>query len=292
MSLSVQQSLMQEIVVDTVFSPPFILNELYAASSSKQNNSEPPFLTNIRDWIHQHGGAFHPHQKLGYDEKFNGWMLFAAEDIDEGQVLSHVPWQLLIGDPMMTSSLLDSNATLDNFLENVTGFLDCEATNKLMIELELGDSSVYAPFARYLKDLQSSSLPATWSEQGQRLLNDMLGGLDAGDLPPLGSLQILDDSWFQECSGTEEGVDAAELLLQHGLWRALMVPTVDWYTHRNGAYLNVQIHAVPGQFIEVTALRPISKGEPLHRSLDLCALCNHDAVEGGYGTPGEWGPKT
>ena len=287
MELSMQQSLMQEFVVDTVFSSPLILNEWYAASSARHNSSDPPFFTNIQDWIHLHGGSFHPHQKLGYDEKFNGWMLFAAEDIDEGQILSHIPWELLIGGNL-TTSLLDSNATLNDFLENVPGYLDCEATNKLMIELELGDSSLYAPYARYLNEFQSSRLPALWSEQGQRILNEMLGGLDAGEIPPLGPLQILDDFWFQECSGTEEGVDAAALLLQNGLWSAFMVPTVDWYTHRNGAYLNVEVQLVPGQFIEVTALRPISKGEPLHRSLDLCTLCNHEAVEGGYGTPGKF----
>jgi hypothetical protein len=290
MASSLQNSLIQEIGgAGSMFSPPPILNHLYSASSSKHSGTSPQFFTDIQDWIHRHGGYFHPHQELDYNEKFNGWMLVANEDIEQGTVLSKVPWDLLIGGYSRIQGIsFPSDATADDFLPHITGYLDCESILQLMHELELGHASNFGPYVQYLKDIPSSNLPSMWSEQGKDILMDLLGGLDAGDLPPIGPLDTVRHDWLGTCKGTNDGLEAASLLSRHGFWDTLMAPTLDWYTHRNGKYLNVEIQIVPGHYLEVTALRPISKGETLHRSLDLCALCNDEAVESGYGTPGRY----
>jgi hypothetical protein len=283
MASSIQNILAQGLGGSASFSPPTVLDSMYASTSSMYNQTSPPFFVELQGWMHQHGGYFHPHQELKYDEKFNGWMLFATEDIETGQVLSKVPWELIISGSL-TASLFSSNATADDLFEHITGQLNCESTNQLIHELGLGDSSSFGPYIRYLREVPTFHIPAMWTPQGRGALTAMLGGMDAGDIPPVGPFDVIDIDWFGVCNGSEDGVEAAALLLQQGLWNTLVVPTFDWYTHRNGDHLNAKVNVVPGQFMEITAVRPIVKGEALHRSFDLCELCHPDEDEGTPGT--------
>jgi len=293
---------------------PVIMNELYEGISTSRFNpaEEPPrFFQDIPNWVNENGGSFHPHQSWDYDEKFNGWTLFATDDIEQGEVISNIPWNLLIGGPsVMDLSTLPKTpvedadgqmtdvVTLEDFVESVTGALDCDAVDLLFQELQHaqegssgrggGDPSPFGPYVEYLNDYFNPILPAMWSESAQRLWIEMLGGMDLGEIPPLNPMTHLVEEWSGRCEGKEEGLKAASILAERGMWNTLMVPTLDWYTHRNGEYTNVEIQVVPGQYFQVIALRNITKGESLHRSLDLCPLCNHEAVDDGYGTPGKY----
>lgn len=235
----------------------------------------------VVDWIRAHpGGYFHPKQELrlqNADDPSSRWMLFATDDIPEGEVLSKIPWDLLIG-PQDSAGVTE---------EDLTGSLSCDAARHLAQKLQAGSDSEYAPFLQYLNTIPplQTQIPGAWSAEGKEVLVELLGGLDP-TLPPGEPVHLLDEDWYRNCKGDIDGAQAATLLIQRGLFDTFMVPTYDWYTHRNGDYYNIRTEWKFGEYVQVSARRPIQKGEPLHNSYDMCDFCDEDAVENGYGTPG------
>jgi len=240
----------------------------------------------IMSWIRgQPGGYFHPHQELRLQDPTDpssAWMLYATEDIPQRQVLSKIPWDLLLIGPEPPASM-----------EEMTGALHCGTVRRLAREMSSSSSSLsdtnsstLTPFLHYLRTVPAMQhqIPAAWSTEGKEILVELLGD---PALPPGDPVQRIDDEWYARCDGDDDGVYAATLLLQRGLLGTYMVPTYDWYTHRNGDFSNCHIHVEWGKSIEMVAQRPIGAGEPLYVSYDRCEeLCNEDAVEAGYGTPG------
>ena len=243
-------------------------------------NGTDPF--GIIDWIRgQPGGIFNPKQELRLQDgmdRSSRWMLYATDAIEEGEILSKIPWQ---------SILMPQEVEFDP-LEDITGDLNCDTTRYLIEQMRLDNTSTFAPYIRYLKALPEGQpqIPSAWSEKGKQVLVELLGGLDPV-LPPGEPIQKLDDDWYLNCEGTDEGIVAASLIFQRGLYDTYLVPTLDWYTHRNGNFYNIQTEFENGDYIALKARRPIQAGEPLHNSYDMCDECNEEALESGYGTAGK-----
>jgi hypothetical protein len=240
----------------------------------------------IIDWIReQPGGIFNPRQELRLQDPTDPtsrWMLYATDSIEQGEILSKIPWPSILMPPQT-----DDDDDGDDALFDFTGDLNCDTARYLQQELGLGNDSKFGPFIQYLNALPDGQpqIPSAWSKEGKEVLVELLGGFDPS-LPPGEPVQMLDEDWYLNCEGTDDGVVAASLILQRGLYDTFMVPTYDWYTHRNGDFFNIQTEMVAGEYFAITARRPIQAGEPLHNSYDLCDECNEEAVDSGYGTPG------
>jgi hypothetical protein len=252
--------------------------------TTKGQNATDAF--GIIDWIRDQpggGGVFNPKQELRLQDPkdpTSRWMLFATDSIEKGEILSKIPWNSII---MPQTDDFDPLENEDMY----TGDLNCDTTRLLEQELGLGEGSKFGPFIQYLKALPEGQpqIPSAWSKEGKEVLVELLGGLDP-DLPPGEPVEMLKEDWLLNCEGSQEGAIAASLILQRGLYDTYMVPTYDWYTHRNGDFYNIQTNLVEGEYLEIKARRPIQAGEPLHNSYDMCDQCNEDAVDQGYGTPG------
>jgi hypothetical protein len=139
-------------------------------------------------------------------------------------------------------------------------------------------------------DLPTSQLPCVYSDIGQALLLEILGGEDQ-EIPPGSMFDYIEIDWHRGCKvdpNDNFATNAAALVMQRSMGDNLMVPIYDWYTHRNGKYFNTKNEIVLGEYFHVLARRTIEAGEQIHNSYDLCDECDESAVEQGYGTPGTY----
>lgn len=116
----------------------------------------------VLEWINAaEGGYFNPKQELRTLENSTQSRLgiFAVEDIEEGEVLMTVPWDLIIKskDPQEE------------------GQLCCGTAEAVLKEMKMGEKSQYHPYSTYLKSQPIDDLPSNWSEQGKDLLYEIVG---------------------------------------------------------------------------------------------------------------------
>jgi hypothetical protein len=228
------------------------------------------------DWVTaKEGGYFNAKQELRLENPYDPTSrvtLVAKTPIKEGEILSTIPWNLII-------------TAADDDVDEISGELNCDTIRQLAAEMALGEGSEYGPYIQYLNSLGPNQIPSSWSMDGKELFVDILGG-EEQELPPGSAVSLLDDDWHDMCRGGVDGDVAAALVFQRALDDTFMIPIFDWYTHRNGDYYNVKSELKPGLHFQIVARRPIEAGETIHNSYDLCDDCNDDAVESGYGTPG------
>ena len=86
------------------------------------------------------------------------YRVFAKERIEWGETLISVPFDLAI------------------HKGNLQKGLPCETIDELVKEMKDGDNSDFAPYVRYLKSILEGELPDGWSNAGQELFDELLGG--------------------------------------------------------------------------------------------------------------------
>ncbi|CAJ1960288.1 unnamed protein product [Cylindrotheca closterium] len=208
--------------------------------------------------------------------------IFATHDIQEGEILARIPWNLIVG-PVDGDRLRD--AENEEFEEEGPSEASCSAFRNLYGEMQKGSSSMVSPYIDYLFATKAT-LPYSFSENGKHLLLDILtNSHDEDDVPLLEKLDppfLLEATACDEEAITTEGHLAAELIVQFA-FQSKMIPIYDLYTHRNGKWLNTETETVPGEYFKVKALRDISAGEQIHSSYNDCKECPNNL--GHYSVP-------
>lgn len=203
----------------------------------------------------------------------DGLAFFAKDKIEADEVLTHIPWSIIIASD-------DQDIPEDN--------LDCGTVRNLAKELKLAEKSAFAPYIEYLLSLDDGQIPSAWTDAAKAILDDILG--DERMLPPGAATFMLHDEWVYECDGdaTDKlAFQAAELVMQREDV-ALMVPLYDFIEHRNGDYFNTKTMIKDGKYHKTLASRTIQSGEQIHKSFDMCEECDPEAVRVGYGTAGKY----
>jgi hypothetical protein len=234
------------------------------------------------DWLNSlEGGYFNPKQEIrrwNRDDPSSYVGIFAKQLIEEGDVLAQIPWEYMI-----SAEEFDTEDDDDE----LTTMLMCGTVRNLAAEMKKGTQSKHAPYVQYLLNQPEGQLPSGWSEEGKRLLVDILGGEEYQQIPPAEPVEWLTEDWYEACHGDPEdtlSAHAAMLVVQ----RAdddLMVPIYDIYNHRNGKYHATKIIKNKGENYIVQASRTIEPGEEIYHSYNLCDDCGGRV--NGYGTPGE-----
>jgi hypothetical protein len=235
------------------------------------------------DWLNSlKGGYFNPKQEIrrgNPDDPTSYVGIFAKELIEEGDVLAQIPWEFII-------SAKEFDGEDDD--DELTTMLMCGTVRNLAAEMKKGAQSKHAPYVQYLLNQTEGQLPSAWSEEGKRLLVDILGGEEYQQIPPVEPVDWLTEDWYEACHGDPEdtlSAHAAMLVVQ----RAdddLMVPIYDIYNHRNGKYhATKMMNKNEGENYIVQARRTIEPGEEIYHSYNMCDEC--DGRANGYGTPGE-----
>lgn len=259
-----------------------LLSCLFAASSgfwNKVSATDHAAEYGIVEWLSsQEGAIFNPKQQVQLDA--SGKIgVFALEDIEKGEVLAHIPWEFVI----------DSTEEGEEVATQVSDDLNCETVENVLEEFH-ADESEFGPFVKYLKEqLLNEQIPGAWSDGGKALFVEVLQGSEQW-IPPGAPVDMLDHEFYGACSveGGDALIEQVAAVVMKLSYSDLMVPTYNFYTHRNGAHFNTKVVVERGKYFQIQARKLIQKGEQLHHSLDLCDVCSKEAVDSGYGTPGKY----
>lgn len=255
------------------------LSQVTSSSSSSSSNKLVQSALKLIDWVKkQENGQFNEKQELRViDGKSSTRMgIFAASKIEKGEILSRVPWNVVIDDSL-TGDDEASGSDDENEEDLSSPNHSCVTFHKLIFALEAGLKSTFRPYLDYLL-VSGKKLPYAYSEGGQELLVQVLDRGGEDERPLLESLvpPFLETEWLAECGGRPAYPDerkAAELMVQYA-FQKMMIPTYDLYTHRNGKWHNTEINIVDQTYVEIVASRTIEAGEQIHSTYSDCNECH------------------
>jgi hypothetical protein len=191
------------------------------------------------EWVIKQGGYIHPKQDFREQDGLFG--VFAADDIQKGEILASIPWDCIIA-------------------SNTYGrFKNCDMVRLVAEELNNKDQqSLYAASLQDAARQHASLLPAYWSSQGQKLLLNVTGN---DRLPPKDPF-MKEFEWKQKCEKVSK--EATLLVLTHGEDFG-MVPVTDKYNSRGGNWTGAYFSEEDGEDIglEIRAYRNLKRGEQI-----------------------------
>lgn len=256
------------------------------ASSVCEENAKATHAVELSKWLEEQDGyEFNSKQEIRPIKSIIPSPtagIFATEDIQEGEILARVPWNLIIGP--------DDDDELSEAFNDEEEFeppsYSCSTFHRLYSEQQKKSSSNASPYIRYLFSTKAT-LPFSFSENGKQLLFDILeNSQDEDDIPLLETLDppfLLESTQCGEEASTTDGQLAAELIVQFS-FQSMMIPMYDLYAHRNGKWLNTETETVPGEYFKVKALRDIKAGEQIYSSYNDCKECPKNLAH--YSVPG------
>lgn len=243
-------------------------------ATSDDNNEEalpnPPMVTRYKgeysemiSWLRAKGGIWNPKleiRKVDPSDPDSRRAIFATDLIAPREVLMRIPDEIIID------------------VEHTGEALECDLVHELIHEMELAEESDYVPYIKTLTDAQDGIIPSTWSDEGKKLLHELLGKnleSETEELRPVESTEWVDD-WTNVCGGEE--THAAIKAMSHVLsraWDARLVPIFDMSSHRNGLWTNVDSTSVDNfADVLVRSSREIEAGEELYITYNFCKECN------------------
>lgn len=266
-----------------IFLLALLLLSITSSTLASWTTNKDNFDEGIFQWMHnsKHGGYYNPKQELRHaipGDPTSLMGVFAAETIEEGEILCTIPWE----------QLLESDVGSEDRSQQ----LSCGLVNVLIREWRLGsEKSQYGPYVAYLQKQPFGQIPAVWTPTGKDLLALMLNydsPIKYQRLAPEDSFEWV-ASWERECGGNAsdpEAVQAAMMVLQRSDDN-ILIPAYDFYNHRNGEeFLNAGTQITWGHQHETKANRRIEKGEQIHISYNMCPECG-GRIASGYGTSGK-----
>lgn len=233
-------------------------------------------------WIVGEGGYFSAKQEIRFvslEESRPRLGIFAVEEIEEGEVITVVPWDVILHDGVEEEE--EEN-------ESNTGRIPCDMAKTLASELKLGNKSYYAPYVDHLLSQEKGRLPSSWSVEGKKLFMEVIGGKENPVLLDANSVELLDVDWYQICGGEKDdevSATAALLAKQMTTDDEHMVPLADLYMHRGVPFQNVETELAEGLGYTVIAKKRIEVGEQIYDNIYDCFDCPEQ--DEFYGTPGK-----
>ncbi|KAL3925826.1 MAG: hypothetical protein SGILL_000142 [Bacillariaceae sp.] len=214
----------------------------------------------VFEWVAQSEGSIvHPKQEVRRaipSDISSPLGVYATEDIEEGEILTHVSW-----DNIITVGLPEDHGEQ----------LPCGLVVKLTEELKLGKDSNFAPYVEYLNDEADGQIPSSWSKDGRDVFLEVV----EKEIPPLTQLD-----WFEEArtyckldAAIDPFIRKAILLIIQRSDDDIMIPAYDSYNHRNGNFTNTQVHCETGEYHQVKARYRIPRGDQILLSYNQCDEC-------------------
>ena len=150
----------------------------------------------VLKWIHNSpGGHVHPDQEFRMDPVSGVSGIFATKLIPKGTILCQVPWSIII----------KSDDTDEE------GPMCCGTVKAVAREMKKGNNSEFAPYANYLLAQPDNDVPSAWSDLGQKLLRNLVGGkVDNTLIPPEEPTEWLSFDWYRRCRGSRADAIAAK----------------------------------------------------------------------------------
>ncbi len=249
------------------------------ASAVASNNHEPQMIRIIMDdmiqWVRAEGGSFNEKieiRRVDPTDSSSYLGVFAKDDLDPQETLMEIPQSCYIHIFDEVEEAESEEEMKEAYEHNM-----CRLSNKLMEEMELGESSQYAPFIAYLKTQKIGQLPVNWSKEGKALLRQLLlPGSENTD----GMVDWIDIHYEGRCINRDDEFEShmMEMTMQRGFDTAL-IPIWDMVNHDNGR-INTENNSMYDEGgLKVQASRAIEAGEEIFASYDLCLDCNEIHID-------------
>ena len=208
-------------------------------------------LSALIEWVKAQDGFINADLEIGPRG------MVAKEDFEAGDLLFEIPPSAILqGDPN------------DHFEASMY----CGTIRTLWEEWQHaeGNATHFTPYVDYLKTVPPGVLPSMWSEEGQELLEKLVGIPKGGGpqtLPPEDLTGWIRYEYLYGCQGNPDSFweqHVALLTVQRG-WNHRMIPLLDIIPHYP-AYANIQTNAAQqsaSESVTVVASRDIAAGEAI-----------------------------
>ena len=208
----------------------------------------------VVEWILLNGGDLNPKQEVRYigcdPTAFNSYGVFAVEDIDEGEILTRIPKNLILSDAD------------DDYCSLIDKFPDTDE-----------DKSAFTPYIKHIMMLENFKPLELWSDLASRLLFKIV----ELNLPPTKSSEYFRDIFIElveeDCEIKIYPPEIAYFMQVMDIIlgeRIGLVPFADFYNHRRGKNSNVN-HPIIDDDGTVTfiASKPIKAGDQLYLDIEM-----------------------
>lgn len=139
-------------------------------------------------WVREQGGFVHDFLEARRDAE-GGYGVFTKGDLQADETILVIP----------------SNLTINSYRTDDI----CKTLENLQFELDRKNESSFAPYVNFLREtVPRNGIPATWSEAGLELLEDMVSGLELPPQHPAGWNEL------STCDLEENDLFAAQLVRQ------------------------------------------------------------------------------
>lgn len=222
--------------------------------ASDRTNDDAKLLDDVIAWAKSNGAYINPKVEVKpIVGNLSG--IFAKEAMVEGEIVSTIPWDIIIKPS-----------------DSARGI--CAAVEEVLKTLRK-DPANQTPYEKYLASRPKSFHPVSWSEKGRKLLNEMIG-----DLPPkddeIGPERILEmydcDEWDLE----DDLVLQALMLVMtrtEGPRLDHLVPFNDLINHKNGHGYTADPKFELGEHYQIVTRRDVEAGEEIRNSYNQCEWC-------------------
>mmetsp|Transcript_11807 Transcript_11807/g.24916 ORF Transcript_11807/g.24916 Transcript_11807/m.24916 type:complete len:403 (-) Transcript_11807:221-1429(-) len=232
----------------------------------------------VIEWVQSKPGGYYNADKLEIrrgdpNDETSPLGVFAKADIEPNETLMRIPTECYIHvwDEAKNMNLDDMEGATEAYNHNM-----CLLAQKTKREMQLQDKSEFAPYVRYLNNQRRGQLPATWSDYGKELLQDLL---------PPGSDGV---NWMQKFKGkcissTDTFEEQVLAVTKQRAFDDAMIPLWDMVNHDNGRINTENTSMYEKDGLRVWASRAIQAGEEIYMSYDKCKDCMD--VDEYWGTP-------
>mmetsp|Transcript_31004 Transcript_31004/g.70937 ORF Transcript_31004/g.70937 Transcript_31004/m.70937 type:complete len:1235 (-) Transcript_31004:66-3770(-) len=234
-------------------------------------------------WLRSRGGYVNPKLEVRRVDPLNPtsrFGIFTKEDLKLKERLIAIPSSSLI-----TDVVYDNVSGGDQHYGNG---LNCRTVHNLLKEMRWGKASNFSPYLEFITADDDETIPSGWSDEGKRLLNNLLENGKTSILPPVEATHWIETDWKAVCGGGNSISEqiAALTVVKRGGWDGILKPVYDMMRHRNGDYwYNTEDNSHKrSKTLKVRTKRDVKAGEELYASVNMCMQCLERKLDN-YGTP-------
>ena len=191
-----------KIISSLTFGLLLVTDRLHTSIATSNNDNDADTLTsNLIQWVRDSGGYVNDKivfRHINDTDPTSPRGVFALRDIDEGETLAIIPWDIIIKSPDKE----DGKVKAGEYSKD-----DCaviEATRKAMAA---SDNDI-TPYGKYLLSQPQNYTVGFWTEGGHALMVELTGGTGSGwtvetdnTLPPTDIDDQLIYDFGQQCGG-------------------------------------------------------------------------------------------
>ena len=253
-------------------------------SSTKLNTGM--LLENVFKWATETGAIF---GNIGI-KQISGdlYSLVATNDIEEGDVIGVVPFNISLNAGSPRHERKSSTAAIDNEFREGAGDVNpfsqefCHIVDAVYYAITKSFQEM-TPYEIYLASLTHDYHPIAWSPNAKKLLKKLNGDDDQAlfDLDSIYSMGQMALSCGYEIDFTKNSKERDAFMLalvrSEEAYHLALFPIVDIPNHRAGGWVNIDSDTSSPLHVKYIATRDIVKGQEIIYSYNQCSYCIPDS---------------